>query len=147
MNKLNNKSLTGTNRRQKHLGTKTCNKCTTTKALDDFHNKGGGRKASTCKECFNQHKRNTSKNRPRNFKKYNYSLSAYNLQYTKQGGKCSICTQEFETLSVDHNHTTGEFRGLLCSKCNMGIGLLGDSVVNIDQASLYLTITGQYGKE
>ncbi len=46
-------------------------------------------------------------------------------------GKCNICgVPEIELnkkLCMDHNHETGKFRGWLCSKCNKGLGLLGDS--------------------
>jgi hypothetical protein len=44
-----------------------------------------------------------------------------------QGGTCAICKEECPTgkrLSVDHNHETGEVRGLLCYPCNFWIGHL-----------------------
>lgn len=56
-----------------------------------------------------------------------------------QGGKCAVCTQRFtEPFRVDHDHETGVFRGLLCNKCNLGIGLLGDNVESLRAALTYL---------
>jgi hypothetical protein len=41
-------------------------------------------------------------------------------------------------LAVDHNHTTGKIRGLLCPKCNQGIGLLMDNPLFLIRAAEYL---------
>jgi len=57
-------------------------------------------------------------------------------------GKCHICgTPEIECttkLHLDHNHATGEFRGCLCGRCNVGIGILGDSEAILTAAINYL---------
>jgi hypothetical protein len=50
---------------------------------------------------------------------------------------CAICGQA-KALCVDHDHGTGEIRGLLCKKCNSGIGLLGDDPVRVAIALTYL---------
>lgn len=41
-------------------------------------------------------------------------------------------------LNLDHCHVTGAFRGWLCSKCNLGIGKLGDSIEAVSKALSYL---------
>lgn len=41
-------------------------------------------------------------------------------------------------LHADHDHATGKFRGWLCSRCNMGIGQLGDTLANVLRAARYL---------
>lgn len=45
-----------------------------------------------------------------------------------QGGKCAICEVEFVTLTkrpcVDHNHSTGRVRALLCTACNVRVGVV-----------------------
>lgn len=47
----------------------------------------------------------------------------WETQFKNQSGKCYICRVEKAT-QTDHNHITGKFRGLLCNKCNLAIGLL-----------------------
>jgi len=75
-------------------------------------------------------------------KKYNISLLEYEVLLNKQNGCCAICgkhqTQFTISLSVDHNHITGKIRGLLCHKCNRGIGLFDDSPETMERASFYL---------
>src|SRR5512133_1732010 len=53
--------------------------------------------------------------------KWNITLQQYNEIKEAQGGKCYICriaTGKARALAVDHNHETGEIRGLLCLTCN-----------------------------
>src|ERR1700742_4590865 len=45
-------------------------------------------------------------------------------------------------LHLDHDHTTGKFRGWLCNKCNAGIGMLGDTALGVRFALAYLTLNG-----
>ena len=58
---------------------------------------------------------------------YRLSLEQYDALLTTQGGVCAIClqppprTQKTSVLEVDHNHETGEIRGLLCHVCNQGM--------------------------
>lgn len=54
--------------------------------------------------------------------------------------KCGVSRRDTPTLTlaVDHNHSTGEVRGLLCSDCNMAIGKLGDDIKGIKEALAYL---------
>jgi hypothetical protein len=57
-------------------------------------------------------------------------FSPYQYMLDKQGGVCAICKKVCSTgksLAIDHNHKTGEVRGLLCGKCNRGLGLFCDS--------------------
>jgi hypothetical protein len=59
-----------------------------------------------------------------------------------QDSKCAICARHIDelpkTLDVDHCHTTGKVRGLLCGKCNMGIGYFQDNTKTINKALAYL---------
>jgi len=84
-------------------------------------------------------------------KRYGINYLQYKELSDKQNGVCAICFKEEkaktarltnnETLSmaVDHCHTTGKVRGLLCMKCNRAIGLLEDSIDNLNSAIKYLT--------
>lgn len=57
-----------------------------------------------------------------------------------QGGACAICRLEFGDKSprIDHCHETGVVRGLLCMKCNSGLGMFGDRPERIQAALDYL---------
>jgi hypothetical protein len=55
-----------------------------------------------------------------------------------QGGRCAICRRKSE-LVVDHCHETGRVRGMLCRRCNLGIGHLDDSAQMVRAALLYLS--------
>jgi len=73
---------------------------------------------------------------------YGITIEYYNKLFNKQEGKCAICgrhqSELKRTLSVDHDHETGEIRGLLCDRCNSGIGLLGDDPELIEKALKYI---------
>ena len=69
--------------------------------------------------------------------KYGLTPEQYEQMRAEQGG-CAICGRDDETLCVDHDHTTGEVRGLLCSRCNRGLGLLGDHLSGLQSAVRYL---------
>ena len=71
---------------------------------------------------------------------YGMSLNQYDLLLKKQNSKCAICKKSFKvvgTLCVDHDHKTGEVRGLLCRKCNSILGLAKDSLVIFNNAIKY----------
>jgi hypothetical protein len=59
---------------------------------------------------------------------------------------CQICGDEPECLAIDHDHATGEVRGALCTRCNMGLGFFRDSVTNLETAIRYLKRTLRQGK-
>lgn len=60
--------------------------------------------------------------------------------YERQGGLCAVCGQPDarRELSVDHCHETGYVRGLLCSTCNLGLGMLGDDLLGLRRVVAYL---------
>jgi hypothetical protein len=64
---------------------------------------------------------------------------AFDSLVLAQGGCCAICGRKaVGKFNIDHDHNTGEVRGLLCGPCNRGIGLLGDSVDVLKRAAEYL---------
>ena len=74
-------------------------------------------------------------------REYGITLEAYDRMLAEQGGRCRICEAQPDPtrpLCVDHDHDTGYVRGLLCSKCNSGIGLLGDAPITLLKAYQYL---------
>jgi hypothetical protein len=77
------------------------------------------------------------------YQRYGLDADGYNEIFRKQGGKCAICeTTEGRSrngrLVVDHDHETGQVRGLLCGPCNSAIGRLGDTADRLLRAYHYL---------
>lgn len=82
------------------------------------------------------------------FRKYGLTTEDYDSFVSSQHGRCAIC-KELPTgsnckngiLSVDHNHTTNEVRGLLCDSCNMGLGKFSDNPQILREAANYVENT------
>lgn len=114
-----------------------CTACETTKPTTEFYKKDKtGRLDSTCKSCrIIKQRENT----------LGVTEAQYRDFYHKQSGKCGICqrrmySKRYKRFAVDHCHTTGRIRGLLCGNCNTAIGLLRDSPENALRASEWLKI-------
>lgn len=72
---------------------------------------------------------------------YNISTNDYKTLLMIQNYKCAICDNKCTTgrrLSVDHDHSTGEIRGLLCMNCNLAIGKFKDNTTLLNKAIKYL---------
>ena len=109
---------------------KLCKTCDTVKPADEFH-KNKGKRTGLCEQC--KICRNISMVEKR------HSLKKGELQELKirQNLKCAICEQ-VEELAVDHCHTTGKVRGMLCNNCNNGIGRFKDNIDYLHNAINYL---------
>jgi hypothetical protein len=75
-------------------------------------------------------------------REFGITLAQYNAVLEFQGGKCAICNRpvrEFKTrLAVDHSHTSGLLRGLLCWRCNKALGVFRDDLNRLRAAVEYL---------
>ena len=75
--------------------------------------------------------------------KYNVAITwkEYNALIDSQQGGCAICNEvdKDRRLAIDHNHETGEIRGLLCRSCNQGIGQFRDNPAILLQAYNYIS--------
>lgn len=74
---------------------------------------------------------------------YGITLDEYQKMVESQDGKCGICKKNTanskrKELYVDHCHKSTKVRGLLCQKCNQGLGLFDDSIVFLTEAIEYL---------
>lgn len=137
---------------------KICTKCKVLKPLWSF-NKDKSRKDgyyNRCRECTKAegkteasrarvrryHKKLTKKERLRRRLKYMYkmSLDDYDKLFKGQNGVCAICKlpEVNQRLCVDHDHKTGDVRGLLCDNCNKGLGHFFDNIDNLNIAVSYL---------
>lgn len=68
---------------------------------------------------------------------YNLTPEEYNVMLTEQKGLCRIC-EDRPATAIDHCHTSGQIRGILCSPCNTALGGFQDSVSILRQAANYL---------
>lgn len=76
---------------------------------------------------------------------YGMTLADEDRLRVAQGDRCATCDVSLENSfvrCVDHDHTTGRVRGLLCRRCNMAIGLLGESVERVRRVVAYLDLRG-----
>lgn len=76
-------------------------------------------------------------------KRCGMTIEEYDAAYDKQEGNCRICKSHRarygkDRLVVDHCHTTGKFRALLCGPCNSAIGMLGENEETLNSAIQYL---------
>jgi hypothetical protein len=145
---------------------KTCVGCGENKPLSEFpkakQNKDGyGGKCKSCvrerwSEWYNDDakKKNAARNRKyyaselgqrRAFEKrlarYGLSHDEYMALWDRSKGLCEIC-REAPAGAIDHDHTTGEVRGLLCLPHNRALGVFGDSADMLREAIRYLESTG-----
>lgn len=99
------------------------------------------------KQYLEENKEARSKNQRTQFlrKKYGITQKDFETMLAAQLGCCKICGEQpnltntkHNSLSVDHCHVTGKVRGLLCDRCNKGIGLLKDDVNRLISAIKYL---------
>lgn len=77
-----------------------------------------------------------------NLGRYGITPTEYDARLAAQGGVCACCgataNRNGKRLFVDHDHRTGAIRGILCHRCNAGIGHLGDTVDGVRRALAYL---------
>jgi hypothetical protein len=71
---------------------------------------------------------------------YGLSKREYEALLLEQQGRCAICHVE-DSLVVDHSHSTGAVRGLLCHACNTALGLMRDDPDVLCTAAAYIERT------
>lgn len=76
-------------------------------------------------------------------RKYGITPEIWQEMYERQGGVCALCkvpgrTGKHDKLAVDHCHVTGRVRGLLCTPCNVSIGILGETPEQWEVVMQYL---------
>lgn len=140
-----------------NLHSKICTQCGVEKPLTDFYKRSDtGKERANCKECFNargvkysqqNRKEHLVRCRRASFKKYGITESEFNLMMETQQCKCKICGTELvitkrhgegSPAHIDHCHESGKVRGLLCKKCNTGIGQFNDDCGLLARAIQYL---------
>ena len=129
---------------------KQCISCNNQKLLEDFYKDKSMPDGHTqqCKACRKARAKATHEKHKdkRNFgRKYRHLKDLYGLDYKKyktilmeQKNKCNICNCTMTKPVVDHNHTTGKVRSLLCQHCNSLIGFAKENKKVLKQAIKYL---------
>lgn len=123
---------------------KLCQICQQLKSLEDFPKQTKGKlgRAFACIPCHREYMRKyqkdtytVEKGRHKNLKQH-YSITSeeYDTMFIKQCGVCAACsrpetaidsrTKQVKNLHIDHDHTTGKVRALLCQECNLAFGYM-----------------------
>lgn len=145
--------------------TKTCIRCGKTKPLDEFNRarKAKDGRRSECRKCDREARQayyvanrterkaaarayraaNKEKARASDLRRgYGLTLEDYDEMLGAQGNACAICgmtpEENGKRLSVDHDHETGAVRGLLCNRCNTGLGWFRDNLALLRSAGNYM---------
>jgi len=138
---------------------KICGKCKKEKDSGDF-NKSSKRKDGLrcyCRECEKSLHRdyfaNNEYHRSDDFKKiqksrklkydYGIDIDKFNDMISSQGGLCLCCGIDLrdipiKDINVDHNHITGNVRGILCRSCNVAFGMLNEDYNRIFMLAQYI---------
>ena len=128
---------------------KECSKCKRVLPVANF-----GRKANdpqifraSCKQCLNEYR---YKHQFREATAaFGITVAGYQELLSRQGGGCAICgvrdpgskgssLRNRRRFALDHCHTTGVLRGLLCNRCNIGLGNFNDDASRLEAAAAYL---------
>ena len=107
--------------------------CTTTK-------RGNMRYSGHCKSCYSNMRITRQYHHKATAKRYGITVDDYNQMLAEQNGACAICKCPPTTkrLAIDHCHTTGKVRGLLCGPCNVSLGQFRDDPRVLLEAAKYL---------
>lgn len=142
---------------------KICTRCKIKKSTTEFWKKSNSddRLRSRCINCCNETRipnKEAKKDYDKLYRQENglkkfssmYKIPEERLieAFDKSDGLCEICKKpetslanygtKSRRLAIDHCHTTGEFRGLLCANCNQGLGRFKDNIESLENAINYL---------
>ncbi len=76
---------------------------------------------------------------------YGITLEGFNQLVAAQNGCCALCGVAYPRLVVDHCHSSGKIRAILCDLCNTGIGKLKENPVLLRKAADYIELHAQKG--
>lgn len=128
---------------------KLCPGCNKQLPYADFYVRSNRKNGieSRCKECYRKSKSEYRKNNKDIIRAQNkrrvpgWNIDRYNEHLKLQDNKCAICgTTEYTNKDwcADHNHVTNQPRGLLCGRCNAGLGYFKDNPEYLQSAITYL---------
>lgn len=114
-------------------GVKVCTRCGNAKPFSEYnkYKRGSARLAPWCRECTTD---------ARLISVYGVSLEQKRALIQEQGGRCAIhgCGRPLDAKSnIDHCHSSGQVRAILCGGCNRALGILGEDVRRIHGIAAY----------
>ena len=119
-----------------------CFKCHVFKTWSQFYEDPTGflGHRGNCKDCDKKrHRKNRQLSRGTTLLRlYGLSGLEFEIMMREQGGLCKICKQKMMKPCVDHCHSTGKIRGILCDACNRGIACFKDNGQFLLAAAEYL---------
>lgn len=118
-----------------------CKTCLQEKNLAEFYDHGPGKKRYDCISCWKDITRKQKERKDNDYlektresslkRNYDLTVAEYNVMLLNQNGLCLACeihqSQLTRPLAVDHNHETGDVRGLLCTNCNSALGMVEEN--------------------
>lgn len=148
----------------RHLGRSYCRRCMSAVSRRSRDNGGTGSrkplcptcgvnpkkaKKGYCEDCLRAVNREWQKKKRAedpalNLAKYRARRFGVSVEDALERGKqttCEVCSRDFDSLHMDHDHETGVVRGMLCSGCNSFVGFLEKRGVYLTNALLYLANT------
>lgn len=159
------RALAARQKAQREAGGKVCVACGERKSIEEFHITGkpnslGQRyRNSECKVCHYQRTKRSRGANPEIWGRYGFkrSLQArygitveqYEAMRLAQNNRCAICGSipsgrgPQGNLHVDHDHETGQVRGLLCGRCNTGLGQFRHDSRFLQKAAEYLYLAAR----
>lgn len=128
--------------------TRICRVCGERKPFEQFFftNKKNARRR-ICKQCVKEQRAvrheaapeiRAARGRRALLKRYGLTEASWEALWLWQGGRCAICFEHLGAPHIDHCHTLGHVRGLLCNKCNTGLGKFNDDPILLARAVDYL---------
>ena len=131
------------NKKLKLKNLKKCNNCKKVKDLKDFTFKDKEKDLyrTNCRECdrlVNEKHEKNYRNTTRKLKTYNLSQDELDILMEKE--QCEICNEKVEGKNkhIDHCHESQFVRGILCHRCNLGLGHFKDNELRLFSAIAYL---------
>ena len=82
----------------------------------------------------------SERNRRYQLKKYGMTIESWDAMFAAQDGRCALCrsNEPGRHWTVDHDHTSGAVRGILCWHCNVGLGHFRDDAATLIAAADYV---------
>jgi hypothetical protein len=143
--------------RTKNPATKVCSECGESLTLDKYYRDTRrigtpGEYRDECRRCAQRIRKEHGNTRAEKLlQNYRLSEADYNYLVELQRGVCAGCRRSQASLTrplvVDHSHTTGMLRGLLCYSCNQVLGLVEDNPFVLEGLAAYLRSEGFVGEE